>query len=210
MSRTDPPGSGKPFVLAISGIPGSGKTTLSRELSRRLKARVVYYDRHQPMTSLSMEQARAWFDRGADPNEIDHSGIVGDLARETRPEAGNDPLLLFETPFGRLHRASGAYVDYLVWIDTPLDLALSRAFLAFTQAARERPNPGFLDWQMRYLLNYPLVREMYFTQIARIRPDVDLTLDGVRPTEALADAVEAALKAQPAVAARIGFSSGSS
>jgi len=152
----------RPFVLGVAGTPGAGKTTLTLSLrDRRPGARVVFYDKYQPITRMSEVQVRDWFARGGDPNEVDHHDLISDLRRETRiqPGAITRPLLIFETPFGRLHRDTGAFIDFLVWVDTPLDLALSRAVLAFTRIARGEPSSkaarDFIVWQEQYMTNYP-------------------------------------------------------
>ena len=94
--------------------------------------------------------------------------------------------------------APAPYIDFLVWIDTPLDLALARALLAISQSAAPPRAPGrhFLDWQVQYLQNYPLVRAMYIQQRERIAPAVELALDGAGDVEAWAHSVEAAFKAR--------------
>ena len=59
----------RPFVLGLAGTPGAGKTTLTTRLrERRPRARVVYYDKYQPITRMSEAQVRDWFARGGDPN----------------------------------------------------------------------------------------------------------------------------------------------
>ncbi len=191
------------FVLGLSGAPGAGKTTLTHLLRRRYRqARVVYYDRYQPLTRMSEAQVRDWFARGGDPNEFDHGELVGELRRETtRPwDEGSRPLVVFETPFGRLHRATGAFIDLLVWLDTPLDIGLSRAMLAFTELAQREQGPqaarDFLKWQRQYLANYPIVRSMYLAQREKIAPTAALILDGSDPPDVLAERIRQALAAQ--------------
>jgi len=193
----------KPFVLALAGPPGAGKTTLMLLLQRRhAGARTIFYDQYQPLTRLSQTQIRDWFARGGDPNEADHSAIVDHLRRETRSEDGltQRPLLLFETPFGRLHRETGAFIDFLVWIDTPLDIALSRAVLAFTQAAQRQKAPeaarDFINWQKQYMMFYPHARAMYLAQGQRVAPGADLIIDGSRPPEASAQTIDMSLTAR--------------
>jgi hypothetical protein len=116
------------FVAGLSGVPGSGKTTLMRLLLRHYpEAQAVYYDRFHP--GMTETQIRDWFGRAGDPNEFALSDLIGELTRQTQIQPGHQPrpLVLFETAFGRAHRATGAFIDFLIWIDTPLDIALSRA-----------------------------------------------------------------------------------
>jgi hypothetical protein len=193
----------KPFVLALTGPPGAGKTTLMLLLQRRhAGARTIFYDKYQPLMRLSQTQVRDWFARGGDPDEVDHSDIVADLRRETTSEYGltHRPLLLFETPFGRVHRETGAFIDFLVWIDTPLDIALARAILAYTEAAQRQKAPeaahDFINWQKQYVMFYPHARAMYLAQGQRVAPGADLIIDGSRPPEASAQTIDMSLTAR--------------
>ena len=180
----------RPFVLALSGIPGAGKTTLTQAFRRRFgQTQVVYYDHFQTITQMTHEQVSDWFSRGADPNEFDLADLVRELSRQTRPVEGTErrPVLLFETPFGRMHRTTGAFIDFLVWVDTPLDMALARATLAFLNIAQRDQAPAaareFIKWQTQYMMNYPVIRPMYVAQREAISAAADLVLDGAKPPD---------------------------
>jgi uridine kinase len=184
------------FVLALSGIPGAGKSTLTRQLNTTFpRSRVVYYDQFETITRMGHEQVRAWFKRGGDPNEFALSELAAELTRQTqRPsEDGRRPLVIFETPFGRMHRTTGAFIDFLVWIDTPLDLALARATLSFLHTAKREKSGqlalAFIKWQEQYMMNYPIVRPMYVAQRETILRAADLVIDGNLATEDSASAI---------------------
>ena len=175
----------RPFVLALSGIPGAGKTTLTKAFQRRFgETPVVYYDNFQTITHMTHAQVSDWFGRGANPNEFELADLVSELSRQTQPIDGAQrrPLLLFETPFGRMHQATGGFIDFLVWVDTPLDMALARAVLAFLHIAqRDRSRNAaeeFIKWQTQYMQNYPVIRPMYVAQRETISASADLVLDG--------------------------------
>jgi uridine kinase len=188
------------FVLALSGIPGAGKTTLTQLLLKIFsEARVVYYDRFQTITNMTHSQVRDWFARGADPNEFALTELVGELQRQTQrqPADSRRPLVIFETPLGRLHRATGAFIDFLIWVDTPLDIALARATLAFLGVAHRDKAPNaaveFVKWQTQYMLNYPIIRPMYVAQRETISASADLVLDGNLPAEESIERIKTAL-----------------
>jgi uridine kinase len=189
------------FVTALSGIPGSGKTTLLELLLRDYpQAQPVLYDRFDP--GMTDEQIQAWFRRGGDPNEFTLSELIGELTRRTRmpPGATRRPLVLFETAFGRVHRATGAFIDFQIWIDTPLDLAMARANLAFLDNARRNPAPNaaadFMQWLTRYMQDYPILRRTYVAVSEQAAATADLVLDGTQPPEVLAASARAALAAR--------------
>jgi uridine kinase len=191
------------FVIGLSGVPGAGKTTLTRLLLQEYRqAHAVYYDEYQTITRMSAAQVRDWFARGGDPNEFALSELIGELARRTQIPPGDRrrPLVLFETPFGRLHRATGVFIDFLIWVDTPLDVALSRAILAFLDETQHNKAPNaasdFIAWQRQYMLNYPIVRAMYLAQREAVLSTADLVLDGTKPAEDSAERVRKALAAR--------------
>ncbi len=189
------------FVIGLSGIPGSGKTTLMRLLLRDYSpAEAIYYDRFHP--GVTEAQINDWFARTGNPNELPLSDLISELTRRTqiRPDDRGRPLVLFETAFGRAHAATGAFIDFSIWIDTPLDIALARACLVFVDTVKrdQAPNAAtdFIAWLTRYMGDYPILRAMYLTWRERLAATADLILDGTQPAEASADAVQKALAAR--------------
>ncbi len=197
---------GGAFVVGLAGVPGAGKSTLARALAQRWSVGVVQYDQFQTLTRMSHQEKIDWFRRGADPNEMALSELLQELATRTRWDKATPvrPAILFETPYGRLHRATGAYIDFLVWVDTPFDLAVCRAMQASLDLLqRQSPPPppqALVQWQRNYLSNYPVVRDMYLAHRAGAVADAQLVVDGALPTAELANLVQRALDARPPVA----------
>jgi uridine kinase len=193
------------FVLGLSGIPGSGKTTLLDLLLRDYpRAEAVAYDRFDP--GMTEEQIQDWFRRNGDPNEFTLAELVGALARLTqiRPETEHQPLVLFETSFGRAHRASGAFIDFSVWIDTPLDIAMARANLCFLRNVEHNQSPttaaDFIPWLTRYMQDYPMLRRTYLAVSEKAAATADLVIDGTLPAETSAARIRKVLGQHGALA----------
>ncbi len=154
----------KPIVIALCGPPGAGKSTLTQAiLSLKPAYRAIDHDDFPNQTARSFADIKAWFERGGDPNEFPLPELEARL--ETLSADASFPALLFETPFGRTHRRTGRFIDYLVWIDVPLEIALARQILGFCRqaaAAGPQKDKAFSAWLENYLRSYTeIIADMY-------------------------------------------------
>ena len=186
------------FVLAISGPPGAGKTTLLGELMRRWpEATAIEMDRYEQATYRAPAEIADWLARGADYDALPLGALAADLAAL---KAGDRPVV-FDTLLGRAHRDSGRQIDRLVWIDLPLDLALTRKLGAMASSVRNAPRhetERFLGWLDDYLDHYAgFIHDSYVLQQERVRPGADLIVDGRMPSAQQADAILGWLLSNP-------------
>ncbi|MGA7984417.1 MAG: hypothetical protein WCA01_04480 [Burkholderiales bacterium] len=187
-------------VVAVCGPIGGGKTSVVRGLVRLLgDAVAIHMDSYERMTSAQIDDVARWAERGADVEQLPVPLLAEHLRALRRGETVADPArgapiaprkyIVLETQFGRQHQSTGEQIDLLIWIDTPLDLALARKLKAFTDdALRERAEAGRerLAWLDGYLANYlALVRRLMLLQAARVRPQADIVLDGSGELEAI-------------------------
>ena len=101
--------------------------------------------------------------------------------------------LVLETQFGRRHAATGRHIDFLVWIDTPLDLALARKLRQLAAGIDER-DAAFVPWLRGYLESYlDLVSESLQVQRDSVRAQADLIVDGTQRPAAVLAQVESAV-----------------
>lgn len=190
-------------VIAISGPPGSGKTTLTEALAHRLgDAAVLTMDHYQSMTRMPIEDVERWRARGANLDELPVGPLAEHLASLKQGRSVVDPAtgaviassayIVFDTHFGRAHQATGGLIDLLVWLDTPPDIALARNLRGFLRPLLGPRPPeqtrDRLHWIDRYLDNYEtVVSALLRSQAARIRPGADVLIESHCATS---DAVE--------------------
>lgn len=174
------------FVVGVAGIPGAGKSTLVSALAGSLPgAAALHMDSYENMTRLPVIEVARWFRDGADIDAFAFPALEAELAR--RKAAAGGPVL-FETQFGRAHQATGRHIDFLIWLDAPLDVALARSLRAVL-ARGARP-----DWLQGYLDNYlGTVRQLLEMQKARVAGAADLVLDARASAATLADEARAAI-----------------
>lgn len=171
-------------VIAIAGPPGSGKSTLAHTLAQILgNADVLEFDRYEQATARSPEDLGRWLREGGDFNALAAPGLRADLEC-LKSEQSERRYLLFEMPLGRAHAETAPLIDFLIWIDLPLDIALARKLRQLTSRALRSPAPGehgrALAWLNGYLDSYiAVVRDVLAMQHNRVRPGADLIIDGL-------------------------------
>ena len=105
--------------------------------------------------------------------------------------------VLVDGPLGRAHPPTAGMIDFLVFLDTPLDIALARVVRGQAGRATRSSEPeaarNFAVWLEGYLDNYArFMRRSYDVQRMTVMPQADLVLDGTFTPDRL---VELAVKA---------------
>ena len=174
--------------MAVSAPVGGGKSTLVRGLLQRLPdSAAIHFDHYETLTERPLEDIARWMRDGADVDGFVIERLPEDIVKLRSGEAVVDPAtgqeispartLLFETPFARLHRATGGAIDLAIWIDTPLDVALARNIREFTMRPEMYQDLG--PWLRGYLDSYlETVREVLCLQQTVVGNAADLVLDG--------------------------------
>jgi uridine kinase len=191
---------GMRYVVGIAGAAGAGKTSLVQALVGSMPdALALHIDAYQQFTQQPMDELVRWVERGGDVDEFSIPALAEHIDKLKRGEPVRDPVhgrelaprkyILLETHFGRAHRATGRYIDLLVWLDTPLDLALARNVRKFliplTQDCDARAARDAATWIRTYLENYMAhVRRLVRAQQEMVSADADLVVDG---TSTIAD-----------------------
>ncbi len=161
-------------VIAISGIPGAGKTRAARGLAQRLGATYLPFDDFETLTDHDADHALDWLARGAPWTEMYDPALDGILAAQ----ADQGPVV-FETPLGRQPPAHSAVITCAIWIDVDLDVALARKLTTALTPTDWGSSAEMSDWLAQFLDHYQrMVRPCLAKQAERVRPLSDHIIDG--------------------------------
>ncbi len=125
----------KTFVIAIAGHSGAGKSTLMESLATRLgNANSLSLDDYR--SSSIYPPVGKWLEAGADPNQFETPQFSADALALKKGKSIIHPVtqkvvepadyLILEEHFGRARSAMRELIDFLVYVDTPLDIAHAR------------------------------------------------------------------------------------
>lgn len=157
-------------VLAVSGVPGSGKTTLCKAIQKATGAEIVAYDQYEQITQTPLNELMLWLDSGADFADIQAPGLSDAIDRA----AQKGPVIL-DSPLGRALPDCAPYIGFQVWLDCPSDLALGRKLKQFLDLDS---GPERFDWVSNYLMAYPsVVRPLFLLQQERVPILSDASID---------------------------------
>ncbi len=177
------------IVIAISGPPGSGKSTLCKRLCHQFPTSIyVSMDDFQLMTDWDPFTLNCWLQEGADYNQLPMPGLAACLhdAITTQDQLSRNSddlnrIVFFESHLGSATDALARLVNYVVWIDCDLDVCLARALLSIidqqsSQVSKEVSNCREIS---HYLEHYiALTSGLLRLQQKRIRDDADYIYDG--------------------------------
>ncbi len=188
-------------VIAICGVPGSGKSTLARALARKAGGLHLDMDAYQTFTEADIHAVAAQANQAEFYNCFDVPELDDHLASlklgQAVPLPGAQGKILasgpivFETHFGRAHRKTGQHIDVMVWLECPLDLALTRKLSAFLDDFLQDDHRYLaqrLEWLLGYLKNYQQgVKTLLDLQVERVAQDADVRLNAAVPLPLLLD-----------------------
>lgn len=169
-------------IIAIAAVTAGGKTMVANEIMKKLpKTAVLHFDDYT--FNGEVEDFYRWTLDGADYNVWDLSPFEKDI--NTIKNDKSYEYLLLDYPFAYCNDTIKDYIDYAVFIDTPLDIAMARRVLRdFKNATAEE-----IHNDMKIYLKY--ARISYIQMLKDIRPSSDYVVDG---TKDLGDIVDEILK----------------
>ena len=194
------------FITGISSPSGGGKTAVTRRTCELLPGGVMVCFDDYGQDIVDPDCYRTWLERGADYNEWKTPTLADDLARLKAGQAvvypANGALLgpakqvVFDAPLGRAHAETGKLIDLMVYIDTPLDIAMARRLTRDYSPSSDDPE-GALDAisvELRSYLDYG--RLAYLEMDKQVKPTSDLVVDGCQSIDRIAQEIAQAIELQ--------------
>ena len=197
----------KTIVVGISSPSGGGKTTVARRVSEILKDAVPLFFDDYDFDNVHPENIRQWLEQGADYNAWKTPRLKNDLSKLKAGEPIDSPIdgttihsrryVIFDAPLGYAHAEIGALIDFMVFIDTPLDVAMARRLLrdlASKPPAGANDALDSLESGLTAYLDY--ARDAYLEIDRQVKPACDLILDGRCSVDDLAQEIVSAVTAR--------------
>jgi uridine kinase len=163
------------IVIAISGPPGSGKSTLCKLLASYFKSSTyLSMDEYQVMTDWDPITLHRWLQQGADYNQLPMPGLAQSLQSAIRSQAQihgdmSQKLVFLESHLGRETISLADLVNYVVWIDCDLDLCLARALLAMANDSIPYQSENISVQAITYYLQQYLSLTSHLLRLQRSR-----------------------------------------
>ena len=155
-------------LITVSSISGGGKTAVTKVLSLRIENSITkHFDELDHLVDF--------------PKNYPHSDISEFNLRELQNYFQDlddlTDIIIFDYPFGKVHKAFKSRIDLAIFIDTSEVVALERRV--------DRDN---LDLENERK-NYSSVKSAYLKFIETVKPSCDLIVDGKQTLDEIADQI---------------------
>lgn len=200
------------YIVAIAAPPGGGKSSLVKALVTAVPdSAALAFDGYERATERPVDEIVREMTAGTDFANFVSPALARDLAALKQGVAIVDPLsgqrvqarkyVFFEMPLGRGHGPTARFIDLVIWIEVPLDLALARKLRDFTahclRADRTGETAKFVRWLDGYLASYIRgVRQTLLFQRQWVRAKADIRVDGEAAVEATANKLAPEIRAR--------------
>ena len=160
-------------VVAVSGVSGSGKTTIVKKLANEFNCPFLLFDEHTDEDTYP-QNMRGWLKDGANVSLIKTPKFVSSL--KSLISKNSSRFIFIEEPFGRERDSMSSFIDYVVLLDQPMELCLTRIIKRHT----EQPNSDSISSISNYLDKYDdHFREIYISTVNQVRHNSDLIFQEV-------------------------------
>lgn len=191
------------YTIAISGASGSGKSYLISKLKQKLNATSIHFGDYVESFSDESEDFQTWLEEGPDLNLWKTPRFTEDIkilleGRSISPPNSTElqqsaKYILVEEPTGRERDEVAQFIDFVVFIDTPLEVCLAnriKSDIADFKYSENDNAHAFIDYLDEDLDNYLYYYwPIYQAVNQRVMDNCDFLIDGLKEIDVLADQV---------------------
>lgn len=184
------------LIIGICGISGAGKTRITNLLAERLNSTTIHWDDYDSLPDYE-EPADyiAWFQGDRDYAAWKSPQLVKTLHSLKHGKSIDHPngqkklfpssIIIFDAPLGYEHRATGQFIDFLIFLDVPPDILLIR------RLQRDHLNGTAADIQK---INKELDEYLNFTRPLYLdteheKNNADLVVDGTLSEQGIIECI---------------------
>jgi uridine kinase len=177
----------KPFVIAIAAVSGGGKTTITTCLNDKLmNTKALYFDNYE--FDDEPDDICEWVENGADLNEWNLAPLINDLRFLLSDHNPSPDYILLDYPFAYSHNEMSKFINFTIFIDTPLDIAMARRILRdFTEEPIENVRNDVKNYLSRG-------RFAYLEMLRTTKPNSDFIVDGSLTLDEIVDVITMEIK----------------
>ena len=194
-------------VIGISAVGGGGKTEVTRRLAAALGDAVTLHFDDYDDTNVHPAEYQRWFADGADydawqtPVFSSHLQALRAGRSISHPSTGIPVgparYVVADAPLGRAHSDSGQFIDLMIFIDTPLDVAMARRILRNIEQAGRSTADEALGQVKNELSGYEVrARPIYERFQERMRANADLIVNGALTIDLIVDSIRSEVESR--------------
>lgn len=170
-------------VIAISGVSGSGKTSVIKQLSKKLTYPYLLFDDYVEQDTYPKDM-KAWYGSGADLSAIQTPSFYQAILN--LKSDSDKQCVLIEEPFGRERELISSLIDYVILLDPPMEVCLSRVIarnINHTKTDSLISIPKYLSMYDDYF------REIYLAVNNQVRSNCDLVINEIASSELIVETI---------------------
>ena len=195
------------IIIGISAVSGGGKTAVTNRLVEVLEGAVALHFDDYDDTNVHPDDLERWFAAGADYDAYKTPVFTSHLEALKKgkgipypvggAQLGPTRYVVADAPLGRAHSDSGRLIDLMVFIDTPLDVAIARRVLRGinrqTGCTADEAIQHVKEELSAYLVG---AKPIYQEFQARMRATSDAIVDGTLSVDQIVEEIRATIKAR--------------
>lgn len=163
----------KTKVVAISGASGAGKTTIIKKLASDFDCPYLLFDDYADKSTYPKDM-KNWLTKGADVSLIQTPEFAVSLKNLLSKNSSR--FIFIEEPFGRERDSMSPLIDYVILLDQPMELCLTRIIKRHTKQSNVDSISSIANYLDKYEDHY---REIYICAVNQVRNNADLVISEV-------------------------------